>query len=253
MMQAMPAVFVHGNPETAAIWSALFDVLERDDLVALSPPGFGAPIPDGWDASRESYLAWLAAELEPIAATGPIDLVGHDWGGGHVMGLALTRPDLIRSWCVDLIGIFHSDYSWHDSAQVWRTAGAGEENVAGLVATPKADLTALFTELGMNPTAAASVAGAANDDMAHCILGLYRSADEAILHELGSTIERAAARPGLVIIAEHDGYVGTAAMAEEMAGRAGASVTHLSGVGHWWMMQDPAAGSAALEAFWTGL
>jgi pimeloyl-ACP methyl ester carboxylesterase len=43
----MPKVFVHGNPETADLWSVLFEVLREsgvDDLIALSPPGFGASL-----------------------------------------------------------------------------------------------------------------------------------------------------------------------------------------------------------------
>jgi hypothetical protein len=38
----MPKVFVHGNPETDAVWAVLFDALKGagvDDLVALSPLG----------------------------------------------------------------------------------------------------------------------------------------------------------------------------------------------------------------------
>lgn len=85
----MPAVFVHGNPESAAIWDELFTHLQRKDVVALSPPGFGAPVPAGFDATADAYLAWLVAELEGI--DGPVDLVGHDWGGGHVMRVAMRR------------------------------------------------------------------------------------------------------------------------------------------------------------------
>ncbi len=117
----MPAVFVHGNPETSAIWGELFEALERDDLVALTPPGFGAPVPEGWTATRIEYLDWLTQELAAIE--GPIDLVGHDWGGGHVLGYLLENPESVRSWCVDLIGILHPDYVWHDAAQVWQTPG----------------------------------------------------------------------------------------------------------------------------------
>ncbi|MGI9589822.1 MAG: alpha/beta hydrolase, partial [Myxococcota bacterium] len=46
----MTRAFVHGNPETSALWRGLFDALRArgiDDLVALSPPGFGAPLPQG--------------------------------------------------------------------------------------------------------------------------------------------------------------------------------------------------------------
>ncbi len=250
----MTVAFVHGNPETAAIWNDLFAALDRDDLVALSPPGFGAPVPANFDATRLSYLDWLATELEALNSQhGPIDLVGHDWGAGHVMGIALTRPDLIRSWCIDLIGLFHADYVWHDQAQVWLTEGAGEENVDAMMTVPPADLAAVYESLGMSPTAAIDVAGGAGADMGRCILALYRSAPEAELQRLGADIEAAAKRPGLAIIAEHDHYVGSPENAKEMAARAGASVAELSGVGHWWMMQDPTSAAAALASFWSGL
>jgi hypothetical protein len=41
--------------------------------------------------------------------------------------------------------------------------------------------------------------------------------------------------------------------AKNAATRAGASVSELPGVGHWWMLQDPAAGAAMLEKFWASL
>jgi len=247
----MPAVFVHGNPETSAIWGPLFDALERDDLIALSPPGFGAPLPDGWTATRQEYVDWLAAELEVLE--GPIDLVGHDWGGGHVLGYLIANHESVRSWCVDLLGILHPDYVWHDAAQVWQTPGAGEENVAGMVAAPKADLTALYQGLGMTEEVAASVAAAVNEDMAACILGLYRDAAQPALADLGGKSERLAARPGLMVNAENDHYVGTDEMADAVAERADAQVVHLAGVGHWWMCEDPARGAATLESFWADI
>ena len=95
----MPKVFVHGNPECSAVWDLLVaELADRsvDDVVRLSPPGFGAPVPDGFEATMAGYHAWLVAELEAI--DGPIDLVGHDWGTGHVAGIAADRPDLIRSF-----------------------------------------------------------------------------------------------------------------------------------------------------------
>jgi pimeloyl-ACP methyl ester carboxylesterase len=61
-------------------------------------------------------------------------LVGHDWGGGHVANVAMTRPDLLRSWCSDVLGIFEPDYVWHDLAQVWQTPGAGEAAVEAVLA-----------------------------------------------------------------------------------------------------------------------
>jgi pimeloyl-ACP methyl ester carboxylesterase len=130
----MTIVFVHGNPETDAIWDAMREQLGRDDVVALSPPGVGAPVPEGFGATSEEYRDWLEDELAKIP--GPIDLVGHDWGGGHVMRIAIERPDLIRSWCTDIGGCFDPEYVWHDMAQVWQTEGAGEAAVAQMVGAP---------------------------------------------------------------------------------------------------------------------
>jgi pimeloyl-ACP methyl ester carboxylesterase len=246
----MPAVFVHGNPETAAIWDELFGALERDDVIALSPPGFGAPVPKGWMATRAEYIAWLADQLAAIE--GPIDLVGHDWGGGHVLGFLIENPEAVRSWCVDLVGFLHPDYVFHDAAQVWQTPVAGEENIAGMVSAPKADFAARYESLGMTAGVAASVADAFNADMGACVLRLYRDAAPPALVEVGRNIERLSACPGLMINAENDHYVGSDELAQEMANRAGAQVVHLAGVGHWWMCEDPARGAATLEAFWAG-
>lgn len=247
----MTAAFVHGNPETAAIWGPLLSELERADVVCLSPPGFGAPTPDGWGATRAEYVAWLAAELEAIGE--PVDLVGHDWGGGHVLGLALTRPDLVRSWCTDIAGVFHPDYVWHDMAQLWQTPGVGEETVAAMVDVPLADRVALYEGLGLPPAMAAEVAPWLNDTMGRCILALYRDAAQPAISEAAPFLPALRAKPGLVVVAAEDTFVGTEAMARWTADQAGASVTVLDGVGHWWMVQDPARGAAALQAFWAAL
>lgn len=245
------AVFVHGNPETAAIWGPLLAELQHPDAVALSPPGFGAPVPDGFGATADDYAAWLASELEQLGA--PIDLVGHDWGGGHVMRIGMERPDLIRSWAMDIAGCFAPDYVWHDLAQVWQTPGAGEEAVGGMASLPVADRASLFESLGMTPEIAQAVAEANDDTMGRCILSLYRSAAQPAMARLGEALGIAAARPGLVIIPTEDGYTGGEERARWAAGKAKAKVAVLPGLGHWWMIQDPAAGAAALQRFWSSL
>ena len=89
-----PTVLVHGNPETPALWDPLVGHLRRD-VVRLAPPGFGAPLPAGFGATMTEYRDWLIGELERIGE--PVDLVGHDWGGAHVLNVAMARPDLLRS------------------------------------------------------------------------------------------------------------------------------------------------------------
>ena len=72
-------VFVHGVPETAAIWRKIQGIIDRPST-AVSLPGFGCALPDGFTPSKDAYVEWLVAELDAIGE--PIDLVGHDWGAG---------------------------------------------------------------------------------------------------------------------------------------------------------------------------
>lgn len=44
----------------------------------------------------------------------------------------MSRPDLIRSWASDALGVFAPDYLWHPRAQVWQQEGAGEASVQEL-------------------------------------------------------------------------------------------------------------------------
>jgi pimeloyl-ACP methyl ester carboxylesterase len=245
----MPAAFVHGNPETSAIWEPLVAALGRRDVLTLSPPGFGAPVPPGFGATRQEYADWLVGELEAIGA--PVDLVGHDWGGGHVLAVAVSRPDLLRSWCTDIAGALHPDYVWHDMAQTWQTPEAGEAAVDAMLAASPEDRTAILAAAGLPAETGRRVVAAFDRSMARCILALYRSAAQPAMAELGEQLPAAAERPGLVIVASEDHYVGTEAMARHSAERAGAQVAVLEGLGHWWMLQDPARGAATLERFWS--
>lgn len=246
----MPAVFVHGNPETSAIWDLLKPELGRDDVITLSPPGFGAPVPAGFAATRLEYRDWLAGELEAIGE--PVDLVGHDWGGGHVGALALSRPDLLRSWAIDVAGLYHPDYVWHDMAQVWQS-DAGEQAVAQMMGAPLSDRVAFYMSVGMPESVAKQVAQWSNEDMASCVLKLYRDAAQPAMREAGKDLSVMRQRPGLVIIAELDTYVGTQEMARDSASRAGASVVVLPEVGHWWMLQNPELGAKVLTDFWASV
>ena len=247
----MTRVFVHGNPETSAIWGPLFAELRSrgfDDLVALSPPGFGAPVPPGFGATRAEYAAWLAHELASIG--GPIDLVGHDWGAGHVYGALAGHDVTVRSWAADCAGLLHPDYVWHDAAQAWQTPELGEAAVHMMVEVEEQTFVSMFEPLGMGADVARQVKQAITPDTGRCILSLYRDAAQPRMAELGAAL--AARRPanGLVIIAENDRYAGPDSHHTEMAVALGAKVARLPGVGHWWMCEDPVAGADMLIAHW---
>src|SRR5580704_11318796 len=88
----MTAVFVHGVPETPAVWNGLLAAVDRPDSVALPLPGFDGVRAEGFGATMDEYAAWLVAQLERL--DDPVDLVGHDWGGGFVVRVARLRQDL---------------------------------------------------------------------------------------------------------------------------------------------------------------
>jgi pimeloyl-ACP methyl ester carboxylesterase len=244
----MPKVFVHGNPETSFVWSELVSELERrgvEDIILLSPPGFGAPIPDGFGATQLDYRDWLISQIE--ALDGPVDLVGHDWGAGHTYGVAATRPDLLRTWAADCAGLVHPDYAWHPAAQIWQTEGEGEQSIAQLIAL---DCDQLAAVLGVSTELAADMADHIDSEMGRAILTLYRSAAQPAMRQLGDQLAAADRRPSLLIHATADPYV-PPDMTHAVAERIGAQILTLDGLAHWWMFENPALAADGLVAFWT--
>jgi pimeloyl-ACP methyl ester carboxylesterase len=251
LVSRTPLVLVHGNPESAAVWGPLIGALERPDAVVVSPPGFGVPAPRGFAATTTAYRDWLASQLELFRA--PVDLVGHDWGGIHVAALAMARPDLIRSWASDALGVFAPDYAWHSLAQVWQQEGVGEESVRELWGGDFAQRLAVASSLGMTGRMAERVAAGMDPEMGSAVLRLLRSAAQPAMAEAGRRLPDAAVRPGLALIALDDveGASGTPAQHEWAAQQAGATTAHLAGVGHWWPEESPAPVAEALTRFAT--
>src|SRR6187402_2610426 len=114
----MPAVLVHGVPDTSELWQPVLDELSRSDVVALALPGFGTSLPAGFEPTKESYAAWIVEQLEEIGE--PVDLVGHDWGANLVQFVGSGHPELIRTWAGGS-GVIDVDYVWHPLAQAWQT------------------------------------------------------------------------------------------------------------------------------------
>ena len=247
----MTVVLVHGNPETDAVWGPLVEALGRTDAVRLSPPGFGAPLPDGFSATFPAYRDWLVGELE--AFDQPVDLVGHDWGGCHVINVVMHRPELVRSWASDTVGLFDQDYVWHDMAQVFQTPEAGEQLVAMMQDGSVSERAQQLIGVGIPSEVATSFAAAQGPEMGRAILALYRSARQPAMADAGRTLENAAGPPGLSILATEDPYVGSEAIRRRAADRAGARTEVLDGLGHWWMLEAPSVGAAALGRFWDSI
>jgi pimeloyl-ACP methyl ester carboxylesterase len=248
-----PLVLVHGNPENAAVWGPLLAELDRDDAFTLSPPGFGVPASTGFAATVSGYRHWLEDQLEDFGR--PVDLVGHDWGGAHVVAVAMSRPELLRSWVSDALGIFAPDYAWHPLAQVWQQEGPGEESAAQIFGGDLHQRLEVVAGLGMTGPTAERIAAGIDDAMGRAVLSLLRSAVQPAMAQAGRGLTGARERPGLALVATADTNQanGTLAMHRWSADQAGADVALLEGSPHWWPVEDPRPAAQAMTRFWAGL
>lgn len=237
----MVAVFVHGVPETAEVWSPLIAELDRDDVVALSLPGFGRSL--DFAPTMHRYAEWMAGEL---AAFDEVDLVTHDWGALLALKVLAPTPANVRSWVVD-VGDLGPDHRWHDLARVWQTPGEGEAFMDGVVTSGVEERTELMIATGIPALGASAMAAAWDRRMADAILGLYRSATEVGL-EWGPGIDQISG-PGLVVESMLDPFR-SPELAARLAERTGARTAALPEAGHWWMLEDPAGAAATLTRFW---
>jgi pimeloyl-ACP methyl ester carboxylesterase len=236
--------FVHGVPETAAIWNKVRDNLDAES-VALSMPGFGCPRPAEFGATKDEYVEWLVAELEGM--DGPVDLVGHDWGAGLTYRVATAHGGLLRSWTADVANLMHPDYAWHDFAQIWQTPGKGEAFFRDQQAAPAEDRAVFFEASGVSHEDAVALASFADETMAGCILDLYRSATPNPYadwkEEWGPT-----SAPGLVLFTTEDPF-GDETKSSQVADSLGARHEALVGLGHWWPLQGPQTAASVLRGF----
>jgi pimeloyl-ACP methyl ester carboxylesterase len=243
----MPAVLVHGVPDTAWMWDPLRSHLERDDVVALELPGFGTDVPAGFGATKEEYADWITAQLRALGE--PVDLVGHDWGCLLAQRVTSLHPELVRT-LVCGSGPVDREYVWHPMAQLWQTPGSGEEIIEGMLGLPRDDLVAGLIAGGAPPELAARQAERLDARMGHCTLELYRSA-VTVGAEWEDGVAAMPHRPVLVLWGRDDPYVGPE-YGERLARRVDGELRVYDGCSHWWPWERAEEAAHAINTIWAG-
>lgn len=240
----MVCVMIHGVPDTPILWDALIKQLDlgKDQVRTPALPGFTAPPPAGFTASKEAYLDWLIDLLEvEYAATGPIDLVGHDWGAILCIRAAHMRPDLIRSWTA-MNAVIMPGARWHRGARHLQTPVVGDVLMTCL--RPWL-MRKILPTLGMPTSLAVTETIHFTRHMKRAILRLYRSAkdvDREWARDLSNLPKR-----GLVIWAGRDRFM-PLRKAKRFSKEWNVPLRVNTELGHWSLCEDPRAVADPLRA-----
>ncbi|MDI6798034.1 MAG: alpha/beta hydrolase [Desulfatibacillaceae bacterium] len=242
-----PALFLHGNPDTADLWDPLIGRV-RHAARCLAPdlPGFGrSAAPPSFDCSLDSMAEFVDAFIVQAGVSQPLHLVVHDFGGPYGLAFAVKYPEKIKSLCV-INTIFQADYRWHFWARVWRTPVLGELSMKLLNRRLfVAELKRGSCRLDKNTMRAMyEVITPATRQM---ILKLYRATDpENCKGWEEKLVSLAQERPSLVLWGANDPY-----LPKSLAGRFGAGkVVFVPGCGHWTPREAPELVSRHLLELW---
>lgn len=242
-------LFVHGVPDSPAIWKPVLAELGLDPALTHVPglPGFRSPAPPAFGSTKDEYAQWLLGEVEKLhAAHGPIDVVGHDWGALLAMRAASLRPELFRTWTVSN-AVIDPEYRGHRVARMWHTPVVGE--FVMLVTTAGA-LGRALEQSGIPHDVAVEEAEQWRAGFAsRSILRLYRSADGLRFH--GPWVDDLVRLPprGLLVWGRHDPYVHLS-VAERFSRQRGFPLEVIEDAGHWAIAQRPAEVARRLRAHW---
>ena len=117
-----PVVYVHGVPNTAALWRPF---LRRTGGLAPDLPGFGAVGQAGGVRLLDRRAVRLAARFLAERGVERYSLVAHDWGAA-ALALAQAEPERIeRLVLLDAVPLLPG-YEWHTLARQWRRPLVGE-------------------------------------------------------------------------------------------------------------------------------
>jgi pimeloyl-ACP methyl ester carboxylesterase len=242
----VPTLFLHGNPDSAELWRGpIARLRDRHRCLAPDLPGFGrSGVPAGFDGSLAAMARFVDDLVAALGIGGPLNIVGHDFGGRFALAWAIAHPEKARRVVVANTS-FSAAYRWHRAARLLRLPLVGEllmaaTNGATLDRTLRKDAPRLppghFQRAG-------ELYGRGAKRMA---LRLYRAGGPDSFRGWEERLPALAARvPTCVLWGDRDPYapVGTA---ESFGAR---EIYHFPECGHWVVIEAEAEVAAILGEF----
>jgi pimeloyl-ACP methyl ester carboxylesterase len=138
---ARPVLALHCSLAHSGAWTGLAERLQGVTVTAIDQPGHGRAA--DWDGREEIHglttrIATVMAEM--VGEGGPVDLIGHSFGGTVCLRLAQERPDLVRSLTLVEPVIFAAARAEPEYAAF----RARHEEVAAVLAQDRAAAAAMF-------------------------------------------------------------------------------------------------------------
>ena len=234
-----PVVFLHGNPDTHAVWATTVGGLPTLRCIAPDLPGYGKSAPDS-DLSLEAQAEWVRDFVVSLGLD-RVHLVVHDVGGCYGLAFATLHPQRLASLTI-FNTIFFPDYRWHFFGRVWRTRGLGEaamalSNRALFVSQLRRGSKAMprdYAELAYTEYTAATK---------RHVLAYYRASDPSIWDGWDTRLLAALSGvPTQVIWGDADPFI-----QPKFADRFGVTPNHTPH-GHWSMTEDPELAASKILA-----
>jgi len=245
-------IFLHGVPNSPAIWSPVLNELELNSNLVATPilPGFQSNYPKDFDGTKDAYAKWAVGLVrEAFSNHGPIDLIGHDWGALLVHRASMLVPKMVRSWALSGAAI-SPHYFGHNIAKVWNTPFAGELFMR--VTTARILEFSLINDGVPKEIARTEASHWKNRHMRASILALYRSANGLKFQQDWCRDLNLSPKTGLLIWGARDRYV-PKSIAEKLAKEHTLSLKLIQGAGHFALTENPHEFASALDLFWRGL
>ena len=249
----MAVMFIHGVPETGAIWEPLVKALDIDEGTWRAPtyPGFGSePQPEGFNPTLENYALWLADQVDELVLStgGPIDIVGHDFGAALALRVSSTHPQNVRSWSL-MNSLIDSSLKPHLPARLLKAPWIGRLILSTF--RSKRLMRRFYLQQGVPIELADQEASNITIEMRRCISSIYRSSDPQLAETWEAELNQLP-QHGLLIFGDRDPYVPITA-AQRFANCWDAALHIETGAGHWAFAEHPNEIALVLKSFWRNL